>query len=130
MSLPHHLVGILTPLAMDLIESELWAIVLGCAALKKRKGRRRSIWVKKWLQRRDERGYRTQIFRELSVENESYFQNYTKHPVHLFDSLLKKMTHFRERRHHLTWSKIRGNLVFVIRLLVYITAAFYKNFKI
>ena len=37
------------------------------------------------------RGSHNYIFKELSVANASDFQNYTRLPVDLFDSLLKKI---------------------------------------
>ena len=51
------------------------------------------IWMKKWLQRRDERGCYSQIFNELRNEERKDFINYCRMPPELFSTYYTRFLH-------------------------------------
>ena len=61
----------------------LLAATLKC--FKKRKRRKRIIWVKDWLLQRESKGAFNQIFEELHVGDPASFQNYVRMNAETFE---------------------------------------------
>lgn len=58
----------------------------------RKKKRNRSIWAKKWLQRRENIGIERTLFRELRMEDETCYRNFVRMKPEDFDFLLEKIT--------------------------------------
>ena len=86
------------------LEEAFLCAIVGAAATKLKKKKRRKLWCKGWLSRRSERGSFAQIFSELESEWPRDFENYTRMSVASFYNLLTKIepyirkedTHLRE----------------------------------
>ena len=62
------------------------AVILSKKICKKRK--RRSAWVKPWLQRRSSHGFYTQLLNELRLEEGEIYENYLRMNAENFDHIL------------------------------------------
>lgn len=60
--------------------------------IQRRKLKKRQLWTRKWLQRRNEgRGIDNLVFKELKFEDTNSFKNFTRMSVNSFENLLQKV---------------------------------------
>jgi coproporphyrinogen III oxidase len=70
----------------------LWSFQRKKHLLQRRERKVRRIWVRKWLQRRNEnRGMSHLVFNELEYEDLASFRNFTRMSVATFYELLSKV---------------------------------------
>ena len=60
--------------------------------VEKRRQKRRTVWVRPWLERRIELGQYTQLMEELKVEDVNSFKNFTRMDPEMFNELLVCLT--------------------------------------
>ena len=67
-------------------------IVLALAVKKGRKRRKRRIWVKTWLSRRDEKGVYNNLLQEMRLEDSESYRRYLRMNTETFETLLNMVT--------------------------------------
>ena len=76
----------------------LYAILIGALIKKKMKKPQKTIWCKKWLQRRAILGTSVTLLRELRDEREIDFVNYMRMDINTFYTLLAKVQPYIMRK--------------------------------
>ena len=63
-------------------------------ALRKRKRKERSVWVRNWLARREEKGVYNNLIQEMRLEDSESFRRYLRMNTATFERLLELVTPF------------------------------------
>lgn len=58
---------------------------------KYRKSRKRRVWTREWIKRRDNLGASTVLLREIANEDPSTYKNHLRMSIGLFEELLEKI---------------------------------------
>ena len=96
-------------------------------AERRRNRRRRAIWVREWIQRRDEKGQFYNLIPELRQEDPKSFQNYFRMPQEMFDEIVQRVGP-RVQKQDTTFRKaIPSDLKVAITLRYLATGALYKS---
>ena len=66
-------------------------LVLDTLDEKKKKERKRNVWTRAWLKRREERGVYHLLMRELELEDAAAFTKYFRMPKLKFDELVDRI---------------------------------------
>ena len=83
--------SIMAPVHSSLRRRALLSIIIACAAKKKSIVKKR-LWVKKWLERRKEKGSFSEIFQELQHEEPNDYIDYVRLSPEIFIFILNKIS--------------------------------------
>ena len=99
---------------LELLYFQAAALILLIKKRKRDRERKKRIWMKRWLRRRDECGSNSLRLCKDLMENPDDFKNYTGLPLRMYNDLLSKVAPLIERKN----SRLRKAISSESRLLV------------
>jgi len=78
-------------MSTDAIELALVEVINELIALKRRNRRPKKLWMRSWIERRNQLGISNTLLKELAIEDTSSYLNFLRINEEMFNVLLQKV---------------------------------------
>lgn len=78
-------------MSTDAIELALVEVINSLITLKRRNQKSKKLWVRSWIERRNQLGISNTLLKELEVEDASSYFNFLRIDEEMFNELLQKV---------------------------------------